>query len=69
MGSKTLPAERERNWGDPIDMADFGRALAERRAALGYPELPRNSGTRRTPAKRALLAEIDKAAAAKGFKW
>jgi hypothetical protein len=50
-------------------MEDFGRDLARRRAALGNPELPRNSGKRRTESKRALLAEIDKAATKKGFRW
>ena len=69
MASKTLKAEPERNWGEPIDMIDFGRKLAARRAAAGNPELPRNSGKRRTESKRALLAEIDKAAAKKGFRW
>jgi len=69
MASKTLKAEPERNWGEPIDMIDFGRDLARRRAELGNPELPRNSGKRRTASKRALLAEIDKAAAKKGFRW
>lgn len=39
-------------------LRDFGAALARRRAEQGNPELPRNSGTRRTPAKQALLAAI-----------
>ena len=33
---------------DPITLEAFGRALADRRAALGEPELPRNPGKRRT---------------------
>lgn len=69
MASKTSKAEAERNWGEPIDMVDFGRELAARRAELGDPPGTRNSGKRRTPAKRALLVEIEKAAAAKGIKW
>lgn len=55
--------------GPAIDMTEFGRTLALRRAALGEPIVPRNSGTRRTASKRALLVEIDRIAAAKGFSW
>lgn len=46
-------------------MATFGRALARRRAALGDPVMPRNAGTRRTAAKRALLKAIEDA----GGNW
>jgi hypothetical protein len=46
-------------------MAEMGARLAARRAELGLPELPRNSGTRRTPSKRALLKAIEDA----GGKW
>jgi hypothetical protein len=45
--------------GQVVDMASFGRDLARRRAELGNPELPRNSGERRTPSKRALLKAIE----------
>ena len=59
----------ERNWGEPIDLASFGRALAERRAAYeaakGAVPVPRNSGTRRTDSKKALLAAIE----ATGKRW
>ncbi|HSX57570.1 MAG TPA: hypothetical protein VLG14_19880 [Sphingomonas sp.] len=60
--------------GRRLDMAAYGRALARRRAEIeaeaGEPiTVPRNSGTRRTASKRALLAEIDQLAAAKGFRW
>jgi hypothetical protein len=48
-----------------IDMAEFGRTLARRRAELGEPEAPRNSGARRTPSKRALLKAIEDA----GGRW
>jgi hypothetical protein len=48
-----------------VDMAEFGRDLARRRAELGNPELPRNSGQRRTASKRALLEAIEKA----GGRW
>jgi len=71
--SKTLMAETE-NYGQTILMADFARDLARRRAAFeaenGAPfDLPRNSGERRTQGKKALLAEVDRLAAAKGFRW
>jgi len=56
MASTTSPPEQP-----VIDMAAFGRDLACRRAAAGDPVMPRNSGTRRTASKRALLAAIDKA--------
>lgn len=46
-------------------LADFARALAERRAALPGVEAPRNSGTRRTASKRALLKAIE----ASGGNW
>lgn len=63
MASKTSKASKV----EPgvIDMAAFGRELAARRAALGDPELPRNSGKRRTASKRALLKAIEKA----GGRW
>lgn len=48
-----------------IDMAEFGGTLARRRAELGEPDAPRNSGARRTPAKRALLKAIEDA----GGRW
>jgi hypothetical protein len=40
---------------------DFAADIARRREAAGNPELPRNSGERRTPSKRALLKAIGKA--------
>lgn len=57
MASTTSPPD-----GPPvIDMEAFGRDLARRRAALGDPTMPRNSGDRRTPSKRALLKAIEDA--------
>lgn len=44
-----------------IDFETFAKQLAERKAALGltgYDYVPRNSGRRRTPEKRAILAEL-----------
>lgn len=65
--SKTLA--NEKNWGEPIDMIEFGRALAKRRAEYeakkGPVPVPRNSGKRRTESKKALLAAI----AATGKVW
>ncbi len=48
-----------------IDMAEMGAAIAARKGQLGIPDLPRNSGARRTPSKQALLKAIDDA----GGKW
>lgn len=46
-----------------IDMVDFGSDLLRRRAAYeakyGLLQIPRNTGTRRTPSKRALLKAIE----------
>lgn len=53
MASPASPPDRPAR-----SLRDFGAALERRRAALGNPELPRNTGTRRTPAKQALLAAI-----------
>jgi hypothetical protein len=55
MTSKSSTAEQV------VEMAEFGRELARRRAELGNPELPRNSGKRRSASKRALLKAIEKA--------
>jgi hypothetical protein len=46
-------------------MAEFGCDLVRRRQAAGDPELPRNSGRRRTASKRALLKAIEEA----GGRW
>jgi hypothetical protein len=69
MASKTSKADVE-NWpGRTIDFVEYGRALAERRAAYeaekGPVPAPRNDGKRRTPSKKALLRAI----AATGKKW
>lgn len=62
MASKTFPTSDD---PDVIDMAAFGRELARRRAELGNPDAPRNSGLRRTESKKALLKAIEHA----GGKW
>jgi hypothetical protein len=55
--------------GKPIPMEDFAADIMRRRAEYeaknGPLEMPRNSGTRRTPSKRALLKAIEEA----GEKW
>ena len=48
-----------------IDMAEFGRRIAARKAELGLPDPPRNAGKNRTASKRALLKAIEEA----GGKW
>ena len=61
MPFKNLQAERE-----PITLEAHLERLEQRRAALGREvTVPRNSGTRRTISKRALLAAIE----ATGTKW
>ena len=59
-------SKKSDSWpGRRISHVKFARELARRRAELGEPELPRNSGKRRTAAKRALLKAIEKA----GGRW
>ena len=61
MGSNT-----SEDWPGPrITHSEFAARLATRRAELGNPEMPRNSGKRRTPSKRALLKAIEDA----GGRW
>ena len=63
--ASTPSAPNDDDWpGRRVRHADFAAALAERRAALGEPELPRNAGNRRTPGKRALLKAIEDAGGA-----
>ena len=64
MASKRLKAEE--NWtGRRMDFPAFSDALSKRRAELGNPDLPRNSGGRRTESKKSLLKAIEEA----GGKW
>lgn len=60
MASKTSKAEPR-----AVPLADFAADIARRRAETGIADLPRNSGKRRTPSKRALLKAIEEA----GGKW
>lgn len=62
-GRPSLTAEQEAE--EAIDLVAFGVELLRRRAAAASPELPRNSGARRTGSKRALLEEIAKT----GRRW
>lgn len=45
---------------EPITLEELGRQIARRRAELGITDadIPRNSGTRRTTSKKALLKAI-----------
>ena len=64
MASKRLKAEE--NWtGRRMNFPAFSDALSKRRAELGNPDLPRNSGERRTESKKSLLKAIEEA----GGKW
>lgn len=65
----TMALEIWKDRDKPISLAEFGAEIERRRQAAGNPVVPRNSGTRRTESKRALLAAIDAAAKAKGFSW
>lgn len=67
MASKTSPIVKS----DPdqdlrrASFKEMSEKLIRRRAKLGDIDIPRNSGTRRTPSKRALLKAIEDA----GGKW
>ena len=67
MASKTSPTVKADPDGD-LRRASFkamSEKLTRRRAELGEIDIPRNSGERRTPSKRALLKAIEEA----GGKW
>ena len=67
MASKTSPTVKADPDGD-LRRASFkamSEKLTRRRAELGEIDIPRNSGERRTPGKRALLKAIEEA----GGKW
>ena len=65
MRRRPVITESNNSKPQPISFEDFARDIARRRAEAGEPELPRNSGTRRTESKRALLAAIKQA----GGNW
>jgi hypothetical protein len=48
-----------------VTIEEFAADIARRREVAGKPELPRNSGKRRTASKRALLKAIEEA----GGRW
>lgn len=60
MAFKTFKTRRE-----PVTLKDLGARIARRAAELGGVEVPRNTGTRRTASKRALLKAIEDI----GGKW
>jgi hypothetical protein len=63
----------EQNWGEPIDLVEYGRDLSRRRAEYeaknGPIPVPRNSGARRTESKRALLDAINAITDKQGWRW
>ena len=60
MASKTPKPDPKLDSTEPvIQMAEFGRRIAARKAALGIPDPPRNAGKNRTASKRALLKAIE----------
>jgi hypothetical protein len=63
MASKTSADPKEP--GRVRRLSDLARDIAARRAEIGLVAVPRNSGKRRTPSKRALL----KAIAETGGRW
>lgn len=60
MASKILKPKRE-----PLTLDGLGQRIERRLAEVGEVVVPRNSGTRRTASKRALLKAIEEA----GGKW
>ncbi len=64
MASKR-PTTNEDWTGRRVDMGEFGRRIAARKAELGLPDPPRNAGKNRTASKRALLKAIEEA----GGNW
>ncbi|KAA9013444.1 hypothetical protein F4U94_16605 [Sphingobium limneticum] len=52
--------ESKMSSSEPITLEELGRQIARRRAELGITDadIPRNSGTRRTESKKALLEAI-----------
>lgn len=59
--STASPASKPKS----VKFEDFAADIARRREAAGNPELPRNTGSRRTSSKRALLKAIEDA----GGRW
>ena len=49
----------------PIPFAEWAEYIAQRRAAVGELDVPRNAGNRRTESKKALLRAIEEL----GGKW
>lgn len=66
MASPTSNADDPATWPGRVIRHDvFTATLNARRDALGQPEMPRNAGNRRTPAKRAMLKTLEDL----GAKW
>ena len=54
MASKVSTPEKP----EAMTLEAFGGDVSRRRAAAGLPDLPRNAGKRRTPAKKALIQAV-----------
>lgn len=65
MASRTSKPDTKDWTGPRLNHAEFAARLAARRADLVQADVPRNSGTRRTSSKRALLKAIEDI----GAKW
>jgi len=69
MALKTSKPDME-NWpGRHIDMAEYGRTLADHLAKNGPIPAPRNAGKRRTESKRALLEAVNAITDKQGWRW
>lgn len=69
MALKTSKPDVE-NWpGRRIDMAEYGRMLTEHVAKNGPIPVSRNSGTRRTESKKALLKAVNAITEKQGWRW
>ncbi len=60
MPSKTYKSNKE-----PISFADWSADIAKRKRESSIAELPRNSGSRRTQSKQALIEALERS----GAKW
>lgn len=60
-----MKAKTSKPKAKPVPLAEFAADITRRREEVGNPELPRNSGKRRTESKKALLKAIE----ATGKRW
>ena len=69
MASKISKPDVETWPGRRIDMAEYGRALADHVERNGPIAVPRNSGKRRTESKKALLDAVNAITEKQGWRW